>query len=126
MVLAHLERYLYQWETGRLYLFTYANHVWNFLLVCMHNFLLKISFSKYDVRYYFLSLSVNFTDNQMSYVHFFFRACSEDSGVVGLRYGSENLSLGASFVPFPCMHLFIMHFIRIVIEYYVNQSICSL
>ncbi|CAD6271098.1 unnamed protein product [Miscanthus lutarioriparius] len=29
------------------------------------------------------------------------RVCSEDSGVVGLRYGSENLSLGASFVPFP-------------------------
>ncbi|RLN30968.1 uncharacterized protein C2845_PM05G28320 [Panicum miliaceum] len=27
---------------------------------------------------------------------------SEDSGVMGLRYGSENLSLGASFVPFPC------------------------
>jgi hypothetical protein len=26
MVLAHLEHYLYHWETGRLYLFTYANH----------------------------------------------------------------------------------------------------
>ncbi|CAL4895008.1 unnamed protein product [Urochloa decumbens] len=26
---------------------------------------------------------------------------SEDAGVMGLRYGSENLSLGASFVPFP-------------------------
>nr|CAB3464374.1 unnamed protein product [Digitaria exilis] len=29
------------------------------------------------------------------------RVRSEDSGVMGLRYGSENLSLGASFVPFP-------------------------
>ncbi|KAM3346390.1 hypothetical protein ACQJBY_020762 [Aegilops geniculata] len=29
------------------------------------------------------------------------RACSEDYGVMGLRYGSENLSIGASFVPFP-------------------------
>ncbi|XP_047068308.1 uncharacterized protein LOC124676272 [Lolium rigidum] len=28
------------------------------------------------------------------------RACSEDYGVMGLRYGSENLSVGASFVPF--------------------------
>ncbi|KAM3346393.1 hypothetical protein ACQJBY_020765 [Aegilops geniculata] len=29
------------------------------------------------------------------------RACPEDYGVMGLRYGSENLSIGASFVPFP-------------------------
>ncbi|KAM3346392.1 hypothetical protein ACQJBY_020764 [Aegilops geniculata] len=27
------------------------------------------------------------------------RACPEDYGVMGLRYGSENLSIGASFVP---------------------------
>ncbi|GJN15309.1 hypothetical protein PR202_gb02209 [Eleusine coracana subsp. coracana] len=30
------------------------------------------------------------------------RVRSEDYGVMGIRYGSENLSLGASFVPFPC------------------------
>ncbi|KAL6610723.1 hypothetical protein ACP70R_040692 [Stipagrostis hirtigluma subsp. patula] len=29
------------------------------------------------------------------------RVRSEDCGVMGVRYGSENLSLGASFVPFP-------------------------
>ncbi|XP_071681020.1 uncharacterized protein [Lolium perenne] len=29
------------------------------------------------------------------------RACSKDYGVMGLRYASENLSVGASFVPFP-------------------------
>ncbi|GJM89838.1 hypothetical protein PR202_ga06060 [Eleusine coracana subsp. coracana] len=29
------------------------------------------------------------------------RVRSEDYGVMGIRYGSENLSLGASFVPFP-------------------------
>lgn len=29
------------------------------------------------------------------------RVHSEDYGVVGVRYGSENLSFGASFVPFP-------------------------
>uniref|UniRef100_A0A0A9B997 Uncharacterized protein n=1 Tax=Arundo donax TaxID=35708 RepID=A0A0A9B997_ARUDO len=29
------------------------------------------------------------------------RVRSEDYGVMGVRYGSENLSLGASFVPFP-------------------------
>ncbi|GJN15307.1 hypothetical protein PR202_gb02207 [Eleusine coracana subsp. coracana] len=29
------------------------------------------------------------------------RVNSEDYGVMGVRYGSENLSLGASFVPFP-------------------------
>ncbi|VAH71792.1 unnamed protein product [Triticum turgidum subsp. durum] len=29
------------------------------------------------------------------------RACSADYGVMGLRYGSENLSIGVSFVPFP-------------------------
>lgn len=29
------------------------------------------------------------------------RVCSEDYGVMGVRYGSENLSFGASFVPFP-------------------------
>ncbi|KAL6848884.1 hypothetical protein ACP4OV_021467 [Aristida adscensionis] len=28
------------------------------------------------------------------------RVCREDCGVMGVRYGSENLSLGASFVPF--------------------------
>jgi len=29
----------------------------------------------------------------------------EDYGVVGVRYGSENLSVGASFVPIPCIDL---------------------
>ncbi|XP_024314512.1 uncharacterized protein LOC104583087 [Brachypodium distachyon] len=32
------------------------------------------------------------------------RACSEDYGVMGLRYISENLSIGGSFVPFPSSH----------------------
>jgi hypothetical protein len=29
------------------------------------------------------------------------RVRSEDYGVMGVRYGSENLSFGSSFVPFP-------------------------
>jgi hypothetical protein len=34
----------------------------------------------------------------------FFRVSSEDYGVLGVRYGSENLSIGASFVPVPGMY----------------------
>jgi hypothetical protein len=36
---------------------------------------------------------------------FFCRVRSEDYGVMGVRYGSENLSVGASFVPISCIHL---------------------
>jgi hypothetical protein len=36
---------------------------------------------------------------------FFCRVRSEDYGVMGVRYGSENLSVGASFVPIPCIYL---------------------
>lgn len=36
---------------------------------------------------------------------FFCRVRSEDYGVVGVRYGSENLSVGGTFVPIPCIHL---------------------
>jgi len=36
---------------------------------------------------------------------FFCRVRLEDYGVVGVRYGSENLSVGASFVPIPCIDL---------------------
>uniref|UniRef100_M8BK41 Uncharacterized protein n=1 Tax=Aegilops tauschii TaxID=37682 RepID=M8BK41_AEGTA len=35
-------------------------------------------------------------------LHFGNSTCSEDSGVMGLRYDSKNLSLGASFVPSLC------------------------
>ena len=75
--------------------------------ICIY-ILLRVSFSKSDGRYYFLLLSVNFriNGNGGAMLIFFCRVRSEDSGVMGLRYGSENLSLGASFVPFPCMHLF--------------------
>lgn len=38
----------------------------------------------------------------------FYRVHSEDYGVVGVRYGSENLSFGASFVPFPGMQSFMI------------------
>ncbi|CAK9154298.1 unnamed protein product [Ilex paraguariensis] len=30
------------------------------------------------------------------------RVCSEDYGVMGLRYGSSNLSIGATLMPFSC------------------------
>lgn len=45
----------------------------------------------------------------------FFRLSSEDYAVLGVRYGSENLSIGASFVPLPGMcHLCLMYFFNCV------------
>jgi hypothetical protein len=35
--------------------------------------------------------------------HYCCRISTEDYGVVGLRYGSENLSVGAALMPLACM-----------------------
>lgn len=37
--------------------------------------------------------------------HYSYRVSSEDYGVMGLRYGSGNLSFGATVMPFSSMRL---------------------
>jgi hypothetical protein len=91
---------------------TYPVESFFFSLSCTHTYPVESFFPQFEWK---LLLFLHFySDNlksleQGSYIHHFCRVRSEDYGVMGIRYGSENLSIGASFVPFPCMHLFTAH-----------------
>jgi len=84
---------LFRWQKE-----LYDPHTFVDLLVSTSNPLLQLRSCAYDPKYRigaFGTLPLLMGN----------RVRSEDYGVMGVRYGSENLSVGASFVPIPCIDL---------------------